>query len=222
MDPEEEAQLEVAAAPTGVFAGTEGKDFRVLAAGTAQNIIGLGVFVIGTFAANILIARSFGGGDTGATALAIVTLGTQFAFIAAAGTRMGMDMASVRYVSIEVGAGRPGAVRVVVARSVLIALAVSAVVGALTVVFAGSIGARFAPNPATVPQTVASIRAAGVAIPFIGLTYVWLGGSRGLKVMRHTLYVQWVAQPLLWIVLMLVLWRVIDKTEAVAVWAYAG
>jgi O-antigen/teichoic acid export membrane protein len=106
MDPEEEAQLEVAAAPSGVFAGTEGKDFRVLAAGTAQNIIGLGVFVIGTFAANILIARSFGGGNSGAAALGIVTLGTQFAFIAAAGTRMGMDMASVRYVSIEVGAGR--------------------------------------------------------------------------------------------------------------------
>ena len=41
-------------------------------------------------------------------------------------------------------------------------------------------------------RTVASIRAAGVAIPFIALTYVWLGGSRGLKVMRHTLYVQWV------------------------------
>jgi hypothetical protein len=70
VDPEEEAQLEVAAAPTGVFAGTEGKDFRVLAAGTAQNIIGLGVFVIGTFAANILIARSFGGGTAGATASA--------------------------------------------------------------------------------------------------------------------------------------------------------
>ena len=133
MDPEEEAELAAAAEPSGVFAGSEGKDFRVLAAGTAQNIVGLGVFVIGTFAANILIARSFGGGDTGATALAIVTLGTQFAFIAAAGTRMGMDMASVRYVSIEVGAGRPGAVRVVVARSVLIALVVSAVVGALTV-----------------------------------------------------------------------------------------
>ena len=66
MDPEEEALLEVAAEPTGVFAGSEGKDYRTLAAGTAQNIVGLGVFVIGTFAANILISRSFGGGDAGA------------------------------------------------------------------------------------------------------------------------------------------------------------
>jgi len=219
VDPEEEAQLEVAAAPTGVFAGTEGKDFRVLAAGTAQNIIGLGVFVIGTFAANILIARSFGGGTAGATALGIVTLGTQFAFIAAAGTRMGMDMASVRYVAIELGAGRPGAVRVVVARAVLIALAVSAAVGALTVALATPIGSALSKEDSA--STIASIRAAGVAIPVIALTYVWLGGSRGMKVMRHTLYVQWVAQPILWIVLMLVFWQA-DKTEPMAVWAYAA
>ena len=221
MDPEEEALLEAAAEPQGVFAGTEGKDFRVLAAGTAQNIVGLAVFVLGSFAANILISRSFGGGDAGAIALGIVTVGTQVAFIAAAGTRMGMDMASVRYVSIEMGAGRPGRVRVVVARSVLIALALSALVGALTVAFAAQIGNALSPDPAHVSQTVASIRAAGVAIPFIALTYVWLGGSRGLKVMRHTLYVQWVAQPLLWIALMLALWQV-DKTEPMAVWAYAG
>jgi O-antigen/teichoic acid export membrane protein len=154
---EEEAQLEAAARPAGVFAGSEGKDFRVLAAGTAQNIVGLGVFVVGSFAANVLIARSFGGGQTGAIALAIVTVGTQFAFILAAGSRFGMDMAAVRY----------------------------------------------------------------VAIPFVALTYVWVAGSRGLKVMRHTLYVQWIAQPLLWIVLMLAFWQV-DKSEAATVWAYAA
>jgi O-antigen/teichoic acid export membrane protein len=36
------------------------------------------------------------------------------------------------------------------------------------------------------------------------------------------LYVQWVAQPLLWIVLMFVLWRIGDTTEQLAVWAYAA
>ncbi len=217
MDPEEEAQLEVAA-PTGVFAGSEGKDFKTLAAGTAQNIIGLVVFVVGTFGANILISRAFGA--SGPVALGIVTIGTQFAFIAAAGTRFGMDMASVRYVAIEVGAGHRGRVRPVVTRAAIIAGSVSVVFGALTFALAGPIGrALGGDNPV---QTSASIRAAALAIPFVALTYTWLGGSRGLKVMRHTLYVQWVAQPLLWIVLMLVLWRVIDKTEAVAVWAYAG
>src|SRR4029078_7046416 len=44
---------------------------------------------------------------------------------------------------------------------------------------------------------------------------------RGMKVMRHTLYVQWVAQPILWIVLMLAFWQA-DKTEPMAVWAYAA
>jgi O-antigen/teichoic acid export membrane protein len=220
VDPEEEAMLEVAAEPQGVFAGSEGKDFKTLAAGTAQNIVGLAVFVVGTFAANILISRSFGGGSEGAIALSVVTLGTQFAFIAAAGTRFGMDMASVRYVAIEIGAGHSGRVRAVISRSALLAVALSAVVGALTVVFAGPIG-RALSDPSTADQTVAAMRAAGVAIPFIALTYVWLGGSRGLKVMRHTLYVQWVAQPVLWIVLMLVLWSVGDKTESMAVWAYA-
>ena len=37
-------------------------DHRVLAAGTAQNIVGLAVFVVGTFGANILVPRAFGGG----------------------------------------------------------------------------------------------------------------------------------------------------------------
>ncbi|MEP6758477.1 MAG: polysaccharide biosynthesis C-terminal domain-containing protein [Actinomycetota bacterium] len=217
MDPEEEAQL-VAAAPTGVFAGSEGKDFKTLAAGTAQNIVGLVVFVVGTFGANILISRAFGA--SGPIALGVVTLGTQFAFIAAAGTRFGMDMASVRYVAIEVGAGHPGRVRPVVTRAAVIAGTVSVVLGAVTFALAGPIGRALGSE--TAAQSVASIRAGALAIPFVALTYTWLGGSRGLKVMRHTLYVQWVAQPLLWIVLMLVLWRVVDKTEAMAVWAYAG
>ena len=105
-------------------------------------------------------------------------------------------MASVRYVSIEVGAGHPGRVRVVVSRSALIAAAHLAGRRALTVALATPIGQRLSNGPGSVDSTVASIRAAGVAIPFIALTYVWLGGSRGLKVMRHTLYVQWVAQPI--------------------------
>ena len=82
----------------GAFLGTgEGaRDHLTLLSGTAQNIVGLVVFVVGTFVANVLVSRAFGGGTAGATALGVVTLGTQFAFIAAAGTRFGMDMAAVR------------------------------------------------------------------------------------------------------------------------------
>ena len=217
---EEEGQLEAAARPPGVFSGTGGKDYRVLAAGTAQNIVGLAVFVVGTFAANILIARSFGGGGAGAVALGIVTIGTQFAFIVAAGTRFGMDMAAVRYVAIDVGAGHPGRIRPLVGRATEIAAAISIAVGVVVYLVAGPVG-RALGDAQTAGATAAALRAAAAAIPFVALTYVWVAGSRGLKVMRHTLYVQWMAQPLLWIVLMLVFWQ-IQKTEAMAVWAYAG
>jgi O-antigen/teichoic acid export membrane protein len=192
-------------------------DHRVLAAGTAQNIVGLAVFVIGTFGANILVPRAFGGGAPGATALGIVTLGTQFAFIAAAGTRFGMDMAAVRYVAIEVGAGHPGRIRAVVSRSVLIAAAVSAAVGVVTFLLASPLGHLLGDDP----RSVDAMRAAAVALPFVALTYVYLGATRGLKIMRHTLYVQWVGQPLLWIVFMLAFWRV-DKSIGSTVLAYAA
>ena len=212
---EEEGRLESAARPPGVFSGTSGKDFRVLAAGTAQNIVGLAVFVVGTFAANILIARAFGGGGTGAVALGIVTIGTQFAFIVAAGTRFGMDMAAVRYVAIDIGAGHPGRIRPLVGKAIQIAAAISIAVGIVVYLVAGPVG-RALGDAQTAGPTAAALRAAAVAIPFVALTYVWVAGGRGLKVMRHTLYVQWMAQPLLWIVLMLVLWQ-IHKTEAMAV-----
>ncbi|MGZ4115533.1 MAG: MATE family efflux transporter, partial [Actinomycetota bacterium] len=146
-------------------------DHRVLAAGTAQNIVGLAVFVIGTFGANILIPRAFGSGAAGATALGIVTLGTQFAFIAAAGTRFGMDMAAVRYVAIEIGAGHPGRIRAVVSRSVLIAAAVSLALAVLTVALASPLGHLLGDDP----RSVEAMRAAAVALPFVALTYVYLG-----------------------------------------------
>jgi len=192
-------------------------DHRVLAAGTAQNIVGLGVFVLGTFAANILVPHAFGGGDAGATVLGIVTLGTQFAFIAAAGTRFGMDMAAVRYVAIEIGAGHGGRIGGVVVRAVTIAAVVSAVVALLTLAFAGQLGKLLGDDPSSAD----AMRAAAVGLPFVALTYVYLGASRGLKIMRHTMYVQWVGQPILWIALMLAFWQV-DKSVGSTVLAYAA
>jgi O-antigen/teichoic acid export membrane protein len=192
-------------------------DHRVLAAGTAQNIVGLAVFVIGSFGANVLIPRAFGGGAAGATVLGIVTLGTQFAFIAAAGTRFGMDMASVRYVAIEIGAGHGGRIRAVVNRSVAIAALVSAAVAVVTFALATPLGHLLGDDP----RSVDAMRAAAAALPFVALTYVYLGATRGLKIMRHTLYVQWVGQPLLWIALMLLFWR-FDKSVGATVLAYAG
>ena len=40
-------------------AAEHGRDRRTLLAGTAQNVVGLAVFVLGTFGANVLVARAF-------------------------------------------------------------------------------------------------------------------------------------------------------------------
>jgi len=198
-------------------AGEGAADHLTLLSGTAQNIVGLVVFVLGTFAANILVSRAFGGGKTGATALGVVTLGTQFAFIAAAGTRFGMDMAAVRRVAIEVGAGHGGRSRGVVVRGVAIAGLFSAAVAVATFLVARPLADRLS----DVAGAVDAMRAAAVGLTFVALTYVYLGASRGLKIMRHTLYVQWVGQPVLWIGLMVLGWQV-SKTIGMTVLAYAG
>lgn len=206
-------------AALGAFLGTgEGaKDHLALLSGTIQNIVGLVMFVLGTFGANILVARAFGGGAAGATALGVVTIGTQFAFIAAAGTRFGMDMAAVRYVAIEQGQGRGGRIGGVVNRAVAIAGLFSVAVAVATFLAAPALGGALSDRRSAVD----ALRAAALALPFVALTYVYLGGSRGLKIMRHTLYVQWMGQPIVWIALMLVGWQV-DKSIGMTVLAYAG
>jgi len=62
---------------------------------------------------------------------------------------------------------------------------------------------------------------AAVALIFVAVAQVYLGGSRGLKIMRHTLYAYWVGQSISWIVLTLVAWAAIGKTVSVTVLAYA-
>ena len=196
--------------------GEDGRDRRTLLAGTAQNLVGLVVFVLGTFGANVLVARSFGGAAAGAIALGVVTLATQLAFVAAAGTRFGMDMAAVREVAIEAGAGRVERIRGIVDRSLGVAALASLAVALPTFAAAPWIAERLTDRP----EAEGAIRWAAVALPFVAATFVSLGASRGLKVMRHTLLVQWVGQPLLWIALMPLAWRV-ERSAGGAVAAYA-
>lgn len=196
---------------------TDGADRRVLLAGTAQNVLGLAVLVLATFAANVLVARGLGDGDAGAVALGVVTLATQVAFVAAAGTRFGMDMAAVREVAIAVGAGEGARVRGIVERAVLVAGVVSIVVAGAGFAGAGWLAERLSDQP----DAAAALRWGAVALPFAAVTVVVLGASRGLKVMRHTLYVQWIGQPVLWLALMPAAWSV-SRTASAAVAAYAG
>jgi O-antigen/teichoic acid export membrane protein len=166
------------------------------------------IFVVATFATNILISRVLG-----AAALGTVTLATQFAFVAGAATRFGMDMAAVRRVAIEVGKGEPGRVGPVMVRAAAIATAASALGAVLIYLGAGRLAS-------TLSGTEAAFRAAALALPFVALCHVYLGGTRGLKIMRHTLSIYWAGQPLLWIVALAVGWT-IRESVGVSVLAYA-
>jgi O-antigen/teichoic acid export membrane protein len=192
--------------------GDGARDHVTILAGTGQNIVGLAVFVAASFGMNILIARAFG---KGSAALGQVTVATQLAFVAGAATRFGMDMAAVRRVAIEVGRGEGGRARAIVRIAVGVALVVSALVGVVVLLAAGPIG-RLLKAPAN------TYRAAALALVFVALAQVYLGGSRGLKIMRHTLYAYWIGQSISWIVFTLVAWASIGKTVPVTVLAYAA
>jgi O-antigen/teichoic acid export membrane protein len=181
--------------------------------GTGQNLVGLVVFVLATFGANVLISRSFG--DQGPSALGIVTLASQLAFVAGAATRFGMDMAAVRRVAIDVGKGEAGRSRAVVSR----AAAIAAVVSALGAIILWA-GARPLASALGAGEDEWAFRAAALALPFVALCQVYLGGTRGLKIMRHTLYVYWAGQPLAWIGLMVLVW-VLSRSVGATVLAYA-
>jgi O-antigen/teichoic acid export membrane protein len=196
---------------------TSNDDRLTLLSGTGQNVAGLAVYVLASFAVNVLIFRGFGAG--GAAALGLVTLATQLAFVAGAGTRFGMDMAAVRRVAIEAGRGETGRSRGILRRASAIAAIASVVVAAALFLLAGPLADAFARGDAD--ATARAFRACALALPFVALCQVYLGGTRGLKIMRHTLYVYWTGQPVAWIALTLAFWAV-DKSIASTVLAYAG
>jgi O-antigen/teichoic acid export membrane protein len=129
-----------------------------------------------------------------------------------------MDMAAVRRVAIDVGRGQRARVRSIVGRAAVIAAIVSAAVAAAVFGASESLADAFTTSPG---DGQAAFRAAALALPFVALAQVYLGATRGLKVMRHTLYVYWLGQPVAWIVLMLIGW-VGARTVGMSVLAYAG
>jgi O-antigen/teichoic acid export membrane protein len=93
-------------------------------------------------------------------------------------------------------------------------------VGVAVVLLADRLSTAFV-SPRFHDQGVVAFDAAGVAIPFAALTWVYLGATRGLKIMRHTLYIFWIGQPLGWIAIAVVGWFV-AKTAGVTSFAYAA
>ena len=208
------AELAEAADPTGPVTGGSGVgDQRVIVGQTGQNVVGLVVGAAATFIAQVLMTHRLGGDLFG-----VVTLTTQFAFIAAAATRFGMDVANVRLVAILVGRGESARSRGLVRRSTLIAIVVS--VPFALVVFAASpwLAETFSGIP---DAAVNAFRAAAITIPLAALAFTAMGATRGLKIMRYTLLAQWAAQPIGWIAFALVLWAVAAATAAITTFAFA-
>jgi O-antigen/teichoic acid export membrane protein len=186
-------------------------DQRTLLSGTAVNVAGLVAGVVAAYGVQVLVGRQLGAGGLG-----LVTVAVQVAFVAAAGSRFGMDLASVREVAIGVGAGGAGHLRSLVHRCALIA-------GAASILVAGLVAAL---SPLT-GGNQATVAAAAVSIPFAAVANTYLGATRGLKQMTPTLWVFWIGQPLAWIVAAVVVLAAGGHAEGVvlaydASWAVAA
>jgi O-antigen/teichoic acid export membrane protein len=197
----------------GVLPAERFGDQRNILGNTGQNVLGLAIGALATFAAQVLMTNALG-----RDAFGVVTLTTQFAFVAAAATRFGMDVASVRLVAILRGRGEGGRVRGLVRRAAGIAGAASLALGAAVVMGAGWLAEAFSALPAAARP---AFQAAGIAIPLAALAFTYMGATRGLKVMRYTLYAQWAAQPIGWIAFALAGWAV-ARTAGMTGLAYAA
>jgi O-antigen/teichoic acid export membrane protein len=205
----------VRAAFESVLPRTRFADQRDILGGAGQNVIGLAAGVLATFATQVVMTRVLGPAIFG---LVIVT--TQFAFIASTATRFGMDVANVRLVAILIGRNEHGRVRGLVRKSALISGAVSVGVGLAVLLLAGWLSKVFVKAPGLFDQGRVSFWAAALAIPFAAVTWAYLGGTRGLKIMRHTLYVFWIGQPVGWILIAIAGWFV-AKSAGITSFAYA-
>jgi O-antigen/teichoic acid export membrane protein len=197
----------------GALGGERFADQRNILGNTGQNVLGLGIGAAATFVAQVLMTRTLGDERYG-----VVTLTTQFAFIAAAATRFGMDVANVRLVAILVGRGENGRVRSLVRRSAVIAGAVSLAFGIASFLASGWMARTFSSLPAVATP---AFQAAAIGIPLGALAFTYMGATRGLKIMRYTLYAQWTAQPIGWILLALVGWAVIAESAGVTTIAFS-
>jgi O-antigen/teichoic acid export membrane protein len=176
-------------------------DERTLLSGTALNVVGLGAGVLAAFGVQILIGRHLG-----REGLGLVTVAVQVAFVAAAGSRFGMDLSAVRDVAVTRGSGSPATLRSLVDRCTAIAAGVS-VLAALAIAVVAVMAGH------------GEIAIAALSIPYAAATNVYLGATRGLKSMAPTLWVFWIGQPLAWIAMAAVAFAYGGGVDG-AVWCY--
>src|SRR5947209_5538120 len=176
-------------------------DHRTLLSGTALNIVGLAAGVAAAFGVQVLMGRHLG-----RSGLGLVTVAVQVAFVAAAGSRFGMDLSAVRDVAIAQGTGGLSTMRSLVDRCTGIAFAVSVAAALVIAAVAAAAGS---------PQ----IAIAAASVPLAAATNVYLGATRGLKAMSPTLWVFWIGQPLAWIAFALIAFAAGGGVDS-AVWSY--
>ena len=189
-------------------------DQRDILGGAGQNVVGLAAGVLAAFATQVIMTRNLG-----AALFGVVTLTTQFAFIVSTATRFGMDVANVRLVAILMGRAEAGRVRPLVRTSAIIATVVSVGVAVVVFLLAGWLSTVFV-SPRLYQQGKVAFWAAALAIPFAAVTWAYLGATRGLKIMRHTLYIFWIGQPVGWVLIAVAGWFV-AKTAGMTSFAYA-
>ena len=187
-------------------------DYRSILSGAAQNVVGIGVAAFALFVMQVMMTRTLGSAGYG-----IVTLLTQAVFVTSFATRAGTDMAVLRDVAVDVGVKNWGRVRGTVARAAWIAVGVSAAIGLLGAAFSDAIYAVFNIEGA---GNRWAVEAALLGLPFIALANLWLAATRGLKIMRYTLYIFWAGQNILWIVFALLLWQ-ISLSPTTSILAYS-
>jgi O-antigen/teichoic acid export membrane protein len=187
-------------------------DYLTILSGTSQNVVGIGVAAVAMFVVQVMMSRTLGADGFG-----VVTLLTQAAFVASFGMRAGMDMAVLRDVAMEAGLARWERMRAPVARAAAIATVVSALAALVIIAAEDFVLRALSVSPGDYPWAVP---AAALGLPFLALTNVWLAATRGLKIMRYTLYVFWAGQNIAWIAFTLILWRVSESATA-SVLAYS-
>jgi O-antigen/teichoic acid export membrane protein len=192
-------------------AGTT-SDYLKILSGTSQNVAGIAVAALANIVVQVVFSRTLGPAGFG-----VVTLLTQAAFVASFATRSGMDMAVLRDVAVEVGQGRFSRIRSPVARAVGIAAAVSVVAAVAVSALSEPIRSLLSIDPQLGHWVVP---AAAIGLPFLALANVWLSATRGLKIMRYTLYVFWAGQPIVWILVTLAGWA-FSTTPWMAVLGYS-
>src|SRR5919199_3584643 len=109
-------QLAAGAEPATVSGSSPaGRDYLTILSGTSQNVVGIVIAALATFAAQVLMTRTLG-----ASAYGVITIVTQGAFVLSFATRAGMDFAVLRDVAIHAGRGDTDRVRTPVQRAVMI------------------------------------------------------------------------------------------------------